>query len=247
MNTKLLMMVAVMLLSFTSCKVDFNGASEKIEASKNIVRAKYPQASFDKVDIHVVGHIRLVQSQEGKSRVTLSAPDNYIDYFVFNNKDGELEIKFTKDAKNLNLDTENIDIIIYTPTLKKITNAGAADIRMDSLTTDEIDIKNSGVGAFNIAKINAKEVEVSCSGVGSIEVSGQTDEAEYDCSGVGGISAKDLKARNVEASVSGVGGIDCFASEYIKGNVSGVGGLKYGGHPAKKELHHSMTGGISEL
>jgi hypothetical protein len=28
---------------------------------------------------------------------------------------------------------------------------------------------------------------------------------------------------------------------------SGVGGLKYAGHPAKKDLHHSMTGGISEL
>ncbi len=247
MNAKLLMMVAVVLLSLTSCKVDFSGSSEKIEASENIARAKYPQDSFDKVDIHVVGHVRLVQSEKGRSRVTLSAPENYIDYFEFKNKDGELEIKFSKDAKNLNLDTDNIDIIIYTPTLRKIINAGAADIRMDSLTTDEIDISNSGVGAFNIAKINAKEVEVSCSGVGSIEVSGQADEAEYSCSGVGGITAKDLKARKVEASVSGVGGINCYASEYIKGRVSGVGGLKYGGHPDKKDLHHSMTGGISEL
>ena len=76
---------------------------------------------------------------------------------------------------------------------------------------------------------------------------GQTDEAEYSCSGVGSINAVDMKARKTEASVSGVGGIDCYASEYINGRVTGVGGLKYAGHPKKKDLHHTMTGGISEL
>ena len=95
--------------------------------------------------------------------------------------------------------------------------------------------------------IKAKKVDVSCTGVGSINISGEADEAEYSCSGVGSIKAGDMKAREVEAGVSGVGGIECYATEYIKGRVSGVGGLKYGGHPAKKDLHNSMTGGISEL
>ena len=56
-----------------------------------------------------------------------------------------------------------------------------------------------------------------------------------------------MKAREVDAHISGVGGIECFASEYINGSVSGVGGLKYGGNPSKKDLHSGMTGGISEL
>jgi hypothetical protein len=56
-----------------------------------------------------------------------------------------------------------------------------------------------------------------------------------------------MKARNVKAKVSGVGGIDCYASDYIDGSVTGVGGLKYAGHPAKKDLHHNMTGGINEI
>ena len=92
-----------------------------------------------------------------------------------------------------------------------------------------------------------KKLDVSCSGVGSINVSGQADEADYSCSGVGNINAQDLKAREVEASISGVGGVECYASESIKGRVSGVGGLKYAGHPTKKDLNRSMTGGITEL
>jgi hypothetical protein len=56
-----------------------------------------------------------------------------------------------------------------------------------------------------------------------------------------------MEAREVNARVSGVGGIDCYASDYIKGNVSGVGGLNYAGHPAKGDLHHNMTGCINEI
>lgn len=216
-----------------------------IEPSENIVKAKYPQEAFDKVDNHVVGNIRLVQSKDGQSRVTLSAPENYIEFFEFKNENGELDISFKKD--NINFEAKDIVVIVYTPTLRKIKNSGAADVRMDSLTTDQLEIKNSGVGAFNLTQLNVQELDVSCSGVGSINLSGQADEAVYSCSGVGNINAQDLKVREVEASISGVGGVECYASEYIKGRVSGVGGLKYAGHPAKKELNRSMTGGITEL
>lgn len=243
MKTEFLVMLAALMLSVSGCRVSLGDGAELIEPSENIVKAKYPQAAFDKVENHVVGTIQLVQSNE--SRVTLSAPENYIELFEFKNEDGTLDIRFKKD--NVNLFTENVTIIIYTPNLSKVKNSGAADLHMDSLTTDELEVSNSGVGSFNLANIRAREVEVSCSGVGSITLSGQTDEAEYSCSGVGSINARELKAREVDASITGVGGVDCYASEFIKGRVTGVGGLKYAGHPEKKDLHNSMTGGISEL
>ena len=243
MKTNMLVMMAALVLSVSSCRVNLGNGFEQLEPSEKIVKAKYPQEAFDKVDNHIMGHIQLVQSDQ--SRVTLSAPDNYIELIEFENEDGELNISF-KEA-NVNIDTKDVTIIIYTPQLKEIKNSGAADIRMDSLTTDEFEVKNSGVGSFQLDNIKAKKVDVSCSGVGSINISGEADEAEYSCSGGGSIKAGDMKAREVEAGVSGVGGIECYATEYIKGRVSGVGGLKYGGHPAKKDLHNSMTGGISEL
>lgn len=243
MKTEFLVMLAALMLSVSGCRVSLGDGAELIEPSENIVKAKYPQAAFDKIENHVVGTIQLVQSNE--SRVTLSAPENYIELFEFKNEDGTLDIRFKKD--NVNLFTENVTILIYTPNLSKVRNFGAADVRMDSLKTDEFEISNSGVGSFNLANIRARKVDASCSGVGSITLRGQADEAEYSCSGVGSINAKELKAREVDASISGVGGIDCYASESIKGRVTGVGGLKYAGHPEKKDLHNSMTGGITEL
>jgi hypothetical protein len=243
MKKLLLLLIAGCLLSFTACKVNLGTGENRIDPSGNIVKAKYPQEAFDKVDNHVVGNIQLVQSSQ--SRVTLSAPDNYIDLFEFKNEDGELTINFKED--NISIDTKDVVIVIYTPSISKVKNSGAADIRLDSLTTDELEVSNSGVGAFNLGHIKAREIDVSCSGVGSITISGQTDEAEYSCSGVGSINAKDMVSRVTDASISGVGGIECYASESIKGRVSGVGGLKYAGHPAKKDLHNSMVGGITEL
>ena len=83
--------------------------------------------------------------------------------------------------------------------------------------------------------------------VGSIKMNGRAGKVDYRCTGVGNIEAKDLKARRVDANVNGVGGIECFASEYLHGRVTGVGSLRYAGHPKETDLHHSMTGSISEL
>ena len=244
MKTYLLLLLVAVMLSVSGCRVNIgDGITEVIEPSENIVKAKYPQEAFDKVDNHVVGTIQLVQSD--KSRVTLSAPENYIDFFEFDNKGGKLDIKFAK--KGININTQDVVIIVYTPNLREMTNSGAADLHLDSLTTDELQVINSGVGSFELNHINAKKIDVSCSGVGSINIDGETDEAEYSCSGVGSIHAQDMKAREVKAKVSGVGGIDCYASESISGHVSGVGSLNYAGHPAKKDLHHNMTGGINEI
>jgi hypothetical protein len=245
MKTNLLLMLTTLLFSVSSCRVNLGEGAEKIEPSENIVKAKYPQQAFDKVDNHVVGNIQLVQSKDGKSRVTLSAPENYIKFFEFKNEDGKLDIRFTEN--NINIDTRDVTIIIYSPQLREINNSGASDMRLDSLNTDELKVKNSGVGSFTMSKVKARKIDVSCSGVGSINISGEVNEAEYSCSGVGNINAKDMIARDVKAHISGVGGIECYATDYINGSVTGVGGLKYGGHPAKKDLHSSMTGGISEL
>ena len=244
MKTYLLLSLVAVMLSVSGCRVNIgDGVTEVIEPSENIVKAKYPQEAFDKVDNHVVGTIQLVQSD--KSRVTLSAPENNIDYFEFENKGGKLDIKFSK--KGINIHTEDVVIIVYTPNLREVTNSGAADLHLDSLTTDELRVINSGVGSFELNHLYAKKIDVSCSGVGSINIDVETDESEYSCSGVGSIHAKEMIAREVNARVSGVGGIDCYASGYINGNVSGVGGLNYAGHPEKKDLHHNMTGGINEI
>ena len=95
--------------------------------------------------------------------------------------------------------------------------------------------------------LDTDRLKVVNSGVGEIRVAGITDDAELICSGVGSIVANDLKALNVKATVSGVGSISCYASNKLEGKVSGVGSLKYAGHPKHLEKHRTGVGSISEM
>lgn len=243
---RIILFSALCTLLMTSC-IDLNmnyGNGRKIKPSTTIVKNEYGQQPFDKVDIGVVANVKFIQT-DNQSRVVLSCPDNYVNLFKFENKGGELEVEFARD--NVNIDPAKVDIAIYSPRLRSLENSGMASVEIDRLKTDRLELENSGVGKLYLLGLQVGRLEVECSGVGGIELGGQADEALLECSGVGSIKAGSLKAKTVRANVSGVGGIHCFASEHIEGNVSGVGSLKYGGNPQKKDLNRSGVGNISEI
>ncbi|MBR5039042.1 MAG: DUF2807 domain-containing protein [Prevotella sp.] len=221
---KVLFMIAC-VMALTACQMDLNNwGSKTLKASKNIVTKEYHLTPFEEVELSCVGAVELIQSETKDGVVELTAPDNYIDLYKFTSDGKKLDIDYAK--RGVNIHNKYVKIKVYTTDLIKLENSGAATIKMDSLDTDRIEIENSGVG--------------------DIKIGGIADEAELICSGVGSIHAGQLKALKVKAEVSGVGSIECYASEEIEGGVSGVGSLKYGGHPKQKKTSRSGIGSISE-
>jgi hypothetical protein len=244
----ILLGVVMALASCTSCKWEWHDkvlGVKLIEASKTIVTKTYNLKPFEEITMRCVGNMEVIQSDTKNGVVELTAPDNYIELFKFESDNGTLDIDFSRNGVNIH--DKNVMIKVYTTDLIAFKNSGAANVSIGSLDTDKLYLKNTGVGHFTIHKLIANEVEVSCSGVGDINISGQTDDASLTCSGVGNILAEDLKALNVKALVSGIGNITCHASEKIEGKVSGVGSLKYAGHPKHKQTSHPGAGHISEL
>lgn len=225
MKKVLFLMMSVFAL--TSCKIDLKdwNSTNLIEASDNVVTKEYKLKPFEKVHMRCVGAVELIQDEKKSGTVELTAPDNYIELYKFENNGNELEIDFAK--QRINIHTRNVKIKVYTNDLLALKNSGASSIKMDSLDTDKIEIVNSGVG--------------------SITIGGLADDVTLHNSGVGSINAENLKALNVKANVSGVGSITCYASERIEGKVTGVGSLKYAGNPKHKDNHRTGVGSISEM
>ena len=225
MKKVLFLMMSV--LALTSCKIDLKNwdNTNLIEESDNVVTKEYKLKPFDEVHMRCVGAVELIQDEKKSGTVELTAPENYIELYKFENNGNELEINFAK--QHINIHTRNVKIKVYTNNLLALKNSGASSIRMDSLDTDRIEIINSGVG--------------------SIAISGLADNVTLQNSGVGSINAENLKALNVKANVSGVGSITCYASERIEGKVSGVGSLKYAGNPKHKNNKRTGVGSISEM
>ena len=212
----------VSVLALTSCSI---GQMNLVDPSDNIVTKEYKLKPFEEIRMKGVGHVEVIQDEAKSGLVELTAPDNYVEFYKFESDGKGLKISFAK--KSVNIHTQGVKIRVYTCDLIRLENSGAASINMDSLDTDIIDIINSGVG--------------------HISIGGVADNVELTNSGVGSIDASKLKALNVKARVSGVGSIDCYASESITGNVSGVGSLNYNGHPKHKDTHRSGVGSINEL
>lgn len=225
MKKVLFLMMSVFAL--TSCKIDLKdwNNTNLIEESDNVVTKEYKLKPFDEVHMRCVGAVEVIQDEKKSGTVVLTAPENYIELYQFENNGNELEINFAK--QHINIHTRNVKIKVYTNDLLALKNSGASSIRMDSLDTDRIEIINSGVG--------------------SIAIGGLADNVTIHNSGVGSINAENLKALNVKAKVSGVGSITCYASEKIEGKVTGVGSLKYAGNPKHKDNHRTGVGSISEM
>lgn len=229
----------------SSCKIELNSPAI-IEPSKNIVKNEYKLSAFDQMDVNVVANVKFIQGSADDYRVVLSCPDNYVELFSFEVEHGnELEISFVRD--NINIMAKNVDVTVYAPNLRKLENASVASIEVDRLEGERLKVENSGVGSVYLSGLQLADFEAECSGVGSMELGGQAERADLECSGVGSIRAGELKAKSVKADVSGVGGISCYASESIDARVSGVGSLKYGGHPNQKNFSRSGVGNIVEL
>ena len=239
---KKVLFLTICVLALTACKTEFG--TWNLQPSETTVTKEYKLKPFEEVAMHCVGSVELIQSDAKNGTVELTAPDNFVEYIQFDSKNGKLNIKST--LRKLSMESEYIKIKVYTSDLIKLTNSGVSRISMGSLDTDRLYINNSGAGSIEINKIIADEVRATCSGVGSITVKGQTINADLTCSGVGSIEAGDLKAKNVKALVSGVGSINCYAKEKIDGNVTGVGSLNYGGHPAHKSTSRPGIGSINE-
>lgn len=220
---KKILFLVVCVMALAACSNVQVMGYEKVDASETIVVETYKLKAFEKIDVKGVANVEIIQNEEKNGVVELKAPDNYIDLFEFDSKDGRLSIDL---AKKVNIDTRNVLITVYTSDLTALNNRGVSHVSMDSLDTDKLEVINSGVG--------------------DIQIGGVADDVKLVCSGVGSIRAKELKALNVKADVSGVGSVSCYASEQIDGTVSGVGALRYAGHPKVKNTHRSGIGGISE-
>lgn len=239
-----LAMAIFCVAALSSCvEVNMSSEGKKIKPSSNFKTVEYQQKEFHEIDLNIVATVEFVQGNE--SKVVLTAPDNYIELFKFENKDGELDVAFAR--RNINIEGKNVHLTIYSPTLSSLNNSGVSNVSIKKLTAESLELDNSGVGSINIKDLQAKTVDVDCSGVGNVTLAGSAASADLDCSGVGSIHAADLEAQTVEADVSGVGGIQCWATESIKGDVSGVGSLKYKGEPKAKDLHRSGVGKVSQL
>lgn len=224
--------IAVALLACSACsfitvngksQVEFLGTSGKntITASSTIIDKEFQVEDFNRISSS--GAFDFVYST-GDPYVSISAPDNIMEYLDVRIKDGKLYIETDRSIRIKKLN--KIIVTVHSPILNGLEISGAGDfhattgltaedfkagisgagnLKINGLKAGDVSIKVSGAGDVDVTGLECNGIDVSISGAGNVTLAGKAESADLGISGAGNINVKDLDCENVSSRISGAG------------------------------------------
>jgi len=205
---------------------------------------------FDRISMRGIG--KLVISQGKKQEVTLEGDDIAISHITTNVTDGELVIDIGRDwVEKLSagfdfLSSHDIRITIVAKNLKDLEVAGAADIEVSGIKTDELGLRLVGASNVKVDGLKADRLETEIPGAGKIRVEGEVKDQSVVLAGAGNFSGHQLKSKTAKVVLSGVGSAQLWVTDELDVTIAGVGSVEYYGSPRIKQSV-TMLGKVSSL
>ncbi len=205
---------------------------------------------FDRISMRGIG--KLVISQGKKQEVTLEGDDIAISRITTNVTDGKLVIDIGRDwVEKLSagfdfLSSHDIRITIVAKNLKDLEVAGAADIEVSGIKTDELGLRLVGASNVKVDGLKADRLETEIPGAGKIRVEGEVKEQSVVLAGAGNFSGHQLKSKIAKVVLSGVGSAQLWVTDELDVTIAGVGSVEYYGSPRIKQSV-TMLGKVSSL
>lgn len=233
--TKLFLIILVIATVTTACVVPFQ--SRQVKGSGEIVVEDRKVSGFDKILVEGVG--RLILTQGDSESLSIETDDNLMEYIRTEVVGDTLKIGFEDDVVlssnvgGIGLDpTEGFIFRISVIDLQGIAISGAADIEMEKIKTDQLDIDLSGAGLVSIDDLDASTLNVHISGAGDVKIVGRVVSQVVMLSGLGRYQAFNLESQDAAVTISGAGGANVWVIDSLKVSISGAGDVQYYGNPS---------------
>lgn len=93
--------------------------------------------------------------------------------------------------------TEAAAIAVSTPMLRSVQLSGGADVRIDRIRAQRVDLSLTGSGTLTVASVESDQLQAALTGTGRIRVAGTAGRARFQNNGTGEIDAGELVARDL--------------------------------------------------
>ena len=233
--TKLFLVVLVISAVTVACAVPFQ--PRMVKGSGDIIVEDRKVSGFDK--ILVTGAGRLIITQGDSESLSVETDDNLVEYIKTEVNGDTLEIGFednvvfSSGSGRTALDpTDGFIFRISVIDLQAISVSGAADIEVEKLKTDQLDISLSGAGQVTIDDLDAGSLGVLVSGAGDVNLTGRVEDQVVRLSGFGRYQTFNLESQQASVTISGAGGANVWAMDTLDVTISGAGDVKYYGSPS---------------
>lgn len=230
----LLLSVAIM----TSCKI--STFKEGIKGNGNMLSKEIPIDDYNNIVVQDMFDIVYTQKADQKPYLRIEIDENLINNVSVIVENNKLTIKETQK-----INPKYYKIYTNSTALSEISARGINNIELnDSIDSENLHITSSGVGHIKAQNLHCQNLDINMSGIADITLAGEASNAEMSVSGKANINAYELKSKNADCSVSGMGHINVYASEALSARVSGIGKIRYKGHPKEKNISTSGIGSV---
>lgn len=242
---KTISVCAAFILLFSACENGTintgPGSENKITGSGNVIMQTREMGSFDRIETN--GVFNVILDQGAMEVVKVETDDNLQDLIITEVKNNELMIRM-KDSSSFGKITK-MNVFVTLKDISGIKTEGVGSIKcLNTLHLKNIELKCDGVGNTSL-DLDAERIDIKTAIVGVMELKGRAKHVCIDHDGIGGIQAFGLQAENMELKIDGVGGAEVFASNELKIEANGVGGVKYKGNPKVKNIEAKGIGKVS--
>lgn len=252
MRTHVLIIMAVLTVIASSCIMIGNC----IDGNGNTITEERTVASFTSVSNET--SFEVIYRRSDVVSVTVEAESNIIPYIETDVHSGSLEIRTTRGTRCIDYTVKPV-IVVTSPFVNEVVNAGSGDIFAGPLEGEEVriivsgsgdivtgsvscttaDLIISGSGELKTGAVEADDVKITMSGSGNLDTSGNTLTARYILSGSGILFAEDLVTDDTHVTISGSGSVYTTVLQSLDAVISGSGNIYLYGDP---DVSVSRTG-----
>jgi hypothetical protein len=202
--------ISIFFLSATAfCKVCTAGngclKTNCIEESGVQKTERRSVGSFDSIEIKGTFSIIIDSGHDYALKITCDS--NLLPYISTEVMSQKLFIY----TKNSICTTKGIKIFVSSPDIRRVAASGSNDISIEG--------------------IDNHSMSVSLDGAGDLNLSGFTKKFEAELFGSNHLFAKNFRTEETSISIAGASDARVYASDVLKIDISGVGGVVYSGNP----------------
>lgn len=133
------------------------------------------------------------------------------------------------------LPTRGITYRLTVRDLRRVTLAGAGDIRIGHLETESLELNLDGAGSTEVDGLEADAFSLRHRGAGAATASGHVDTQDVLVAGAGSYKGADLVSRSARVDIVGAGDATVWAEEHLEARIEGVGSIRYYGNPTLEQ------------
>jgi len=197
---------------------DWSTSSNMVKGSGVSLSESRVVAPFRRIAVHDAIDVR-VRIGEPQS-ITVRADDNFVPWIETSVSGDTLTVRWAPPKKTGSSMTISPLVEIVVPALDALKLDGVGEVRVEGLAGGTLAIDTGGAGG--------------------VRASGRVDRLQLYLAGVGDADLEGLEARSADVSLTGTGDVHIDVRESLHATVTGVGDVRYRGHP--KDVTKSVVG-----